>query len=58
MSRYRITTTYPVYFNGECLPSTGYVIQVLYEGFFFDRWIDVATYQTRKRAEEIMKTMN
>ena len=42
--KYRITTTFPVYFNGDCLPSTGYVLQVLQEGIFRDKWVDVKTF--------------
>ena len=55
--KYRITTTFPVYFNGDCLPSTGYVLQVLQEGFFCDKWVDVKTFAKKENAEKMLKML-
>lgn len=55
--KYRITTTFPVYFNGDCLPSTGYVLQVLQEGFFRDKWVEVKTFAKKENAEKMLKML-
>ena len=55
--KYRITPTFPVYFNGDCLPSTGYVLQVLQEGFFRDKWVEVKTFAKKENAEKILKML-
>lgn len=55
--KYRITTTFPVYFNGECLPSTGYVLEVLQEGIFRDKWVEVKTFAKKENAEKMLKML-
>ncbi len=55
--KYRIATTFPVYFNGDCLPSTGYVLQVLQEGIFRDKWVEVKTFAKKENAEKILKML-
>ena len=55
--KYRITTTFHVYFNGGCLPSTGYVLQVLQEGIFRDKWVDVKTFAKKGNAEKMLKML-
>lgn len=55
--KYRINPTFPVYFNGDCLPSTGYVLQVLQEGFFRDKWVDVKTFAKKENAEKMLKML-
>lgn len=55
--KYRITTTFPVYFNDGCLPSTGYVLQVLQEGIFRDKWVDVKTFAKKENAEKMLKML-
>lgn len=55
--KYRIEPTFPVYFNGSCLPSTGYVLQVLQEGFFRDKWVDVKTFAVKANAERMLKML-
>jgi hypothetical protein len=54
MPRYRIEHRYPCYPSGGCIPYDGYFVQVLQEGFFFDKWVDVKGFTSRKKAEELL----
>ena len=55
MARYRIVSKYPCY-NG-CIPFTGYFVQVLREGLFIDKWVDIKGFDTYERAEELKKQL-
>lgn len=55
MAKYRIESRYPCY-NG-CIPFTGYFVQVLREGLFIDKWIDIKGFDTYERAEELKKQL-
>lgn len=56
MTRYRIQNKYPCY-NGGCIPYDGYFVQVLQEGFFYNKWVDIKGFDNRKRAEELLKQL-
>lgn len=55
MPRYRIITKYPCY-NG-CIPITGYFVQVLKEGRFVNKWVDIKGFDTYKRAKELLQIL-
>lgn len=55
--RYRIQHRYPCYSRGGWMPHDGYFVQVLKEGLFIDRWVDVKGFDSRKKAEELIKTL-
>ena len=57
MEKYRITSRYPVYVNGGCIPHTGYYVQKLKSGFFCDRWVDVKGFVDPKKAEELLEIL-
>ena len=55
MPRYRIEHRYPCYPGGGCIPYDGYFVQVLQEGFFTDKWVDVKGFGDREIAEKLLK---
>ena len=56
MAKYRIEHRYPCY-NGGCIPYDGYFVQVLKEGSFTDKLVDIKGFGDRERAEELLKTL-
>lgn len=57
MKRYRIVSKYPVYVNGGCIPYTIFFVQKFEEGFFRDRWVDIKGFESKKRAEKLLKIL-
>lgn len=57
MVRYRIDQRYPCYVRGCCIPYDGYFVQVLKEGLFYDKWVDVKGFGDKKKAEELFKIL-
>lgn len=55
--QYRIEPRYPCYINGGCLPNTCYFVQVLKEGFFLSRWVDIKGFATKKEAQKFKKKL-
>ena len=53
MAKYRIEHRYPCYPGGGCIPHDGYFVQVLKEGFFTDKWVDIKGFGDRERAEQL-----
>lgn len=56
MPRYRIVQRFPCY-NG-CIPIDGYFVQVLKEGVFFDKWVDVKGFASKEKAEQLLRTLS
>lgn len=57
MPKYRIEHRYPCYSNGGCIPYDGYFVQVLQEGFWRSRWVDIKGFGTREKAEQLKKQL-
>jgi hypothetical protein len=57
MPKYRIISKYPCYPGGGCIPYTGYFVQVLKEGLFKSKWVDVKGFAKREKAEELLKLL-
>ena len=57
MTKYRITTKYPVYVNGGCIPYTGYYVQKLKGGFFRDKWVDIKGFIDKEKAEKLLEAL-
>jgi len=57
MPRYRIEHRYPCYPGGVCIPYDGYFVQVLKEGFFTDKLVDVKGFADRDKAEELLELL-
>ena len=57
MPRYRIQRRYPCYPGGGCIPYDGYFVQVLQEGMFTDKWVDVKGFGDRESAEKLLKAL-
>jgi hypothetical protein len=57
MAKYRIKHKYPCYANGGCIPYDGYFVQVLKEGFFSDKWIDIKGFGNKEEAEELLEIL-
>lgn len=55
--KYRIEPRYPCYFNGGCLPNTGYFVQVLQQGFLSSKWVDIKGFATKEKAQEFKKML-
>ena len=55
--KYRIEHRYPCYPGGSCIPYDGYFVQVLREGLFIDKWVDIKGFDTYERAEELKKQL-
>jgi hypothetical protein len=55
MARYRIKHVYPYYYG--CIPIDIWVVQVLREGMFIDKWVDIKGFDTYKRAEELLNAL-
>ena len=47
MARYRIKHIYPYYYG--CIPIDIWVVQVLREGMFISKWVDIKGFDTYKR---------
>ena len=45
------------YPGGGCIPYDGYFVQVLQEGFFTDKWVDVKGFGERESAEKLLKAL-
>lgn len=43
--------------DAACIPYDGYFVQVLQEGFFTDKWVDVKGFTSRKKAEELLNML-
>lgn len=54
MARYRIHIG--TGYNG-CIPITVFWVQVRESGFWGDKWRDIKGFDTRKRAEELLKML-
>ena len=39
------------------MPITGYFVQVLREGLFIDKWVDIKGFDTYERAEELKEQL-
>ena len=57
MAKFRIHAEYPVYVNGGCIPYTIYFVQKLEESFFFNKWVDIKGFESKKKAEELLKLL-
>ena len=57
MPRYRIEHRYPCYPGGGCIPYDGYFVQVLQEGMFTDKWVDVKGFGDQESAEKLLKAL-
>ena len=57
MAKYRIEHRYPCYPGGSCIPHDGYFVQVLQEGFFINKWVDIKGFGNREKAEELLKIL-
>ena len=55
MARYRIEHRYPYYYG--CIPIDIRVVQVLKEGLFVDKWVDIKGFDTYKRAKELLEIL-
>lgn len=55
MAKYRIEHRYPYYYG--CIPIDIWVVQILKEGLFVDKWVDVKGFDTYKKAEELLKLL-
>ena len=56
-TKYRIEHRYPCYPGGSCMPYDGYFVQRLEEGFFFDKWIDIKGFTSKKEAQELKRIL-
>lgn len=56
MARYRIIHRFPCY--DGCIPVDGYFVQVLKEGFFSDKWVDVKGFASKEKAEQLLKILS
>ena len=57
MAKYRIEHRYPCYPGGGSIPYDGYFVQMLHEGFFIDKWVDINGFGDRERAEELLNIL-
>ncbi len=57
MAKYRIEHRYPCYINGGCIPYDGYFVQVLEEGNFRNRWVDIKGFGDKEDAEELLELL-
>ena len=57
MAKYRIEHRYPCYVKGGCIPHDGYFVQVLKEGFFTDKWVNIKGFGDRKSAEKLLNSL-
>lgn len=57
MAKFRIHAEYPVYPGGSCIPYTIYFVQKLEEGFFCNKWIDIKGFESRQKAEDLLKLL-
>lgn len=56
MARYRIIHRFPCY--DGCIPTDGYFVQTLKEGFFSDKWVDVKGFASKDSAEQLLRILS
>jgi hypothetical protein len=57
MAKYRIEHQYPCYPSGSCIPYDGYFVQVLKEGFFTNKWINIKGFTDKESAENLLNLL-
>ena len=57
MAKFRIHAEYPVYVGGGCVPYTIYFVQKLGEGFFCDKWVNIKGFESKQKAEDLLKLL-
>ena len=54
---YRISSEYPVYVGGGCIPYTIHYVQKLEEGWLCDKWVNIKGFEDRRKAEALLKLL-